>query len=83
MPTADPIWSVGSDPAQARAYTLWAAVLDQDITQIVSQMLEDSPSGDLLRDMQPVFAVIAPQDRVDRVEMAGLHVRSAASPAPR
>ncbi|MCP1558011.1 UNVERIFIED_ORG: hypothetical protein M2438_002094 [Methylobacterium sp. SuP10 SLI 274] len=71
---------VRPDPAQAHAYTLWTAILDQDIRQIVSQMLEDSPRGDLLRDTQPVFTVIAPQDRVDMVEMTGLHIRSAASP---
>ncbi|OHV15442.1 hypothetical protein BK022_19015 [Methylorubrum extorquens] len=71
---------VRPDLAQAHAYTLWTAILDQDIRQIVSQMLEDSPRGDLLRDTQPVFAVIAPEDRVDMAEVTGLHIRSAASP---
>lgn len=71
---------VRPDPAQAHAYTLWSAVLDQDIRQIASQMLEDSPRGDLLRDTQPVFAVISPQDRAEMVDMTGLQNWSAASP---
>lgn len=71
---------VRPDPAQAHAYTLWAAVLDQEIRQIVSQMLEDSPRGDLLRDTQPVFVVLSPQERVERVGMAGFQDRPAASP---
>ncbi|CAO4152812.1 hypothetical protein PKCBPO_03785 [Methylorubrum thiocyanatum] len=71
---------VRPDPAQAHAYTLWADLLNQDVGQIVRQMLEDSPKGDLLRDTQPVFAVISPQERRGRAEVADHQDRPAASP---
>ncbi len=54
---------VRPDPSQARDYALWADLLNRDIRQIVTQLLEDSPRGDLLRDTQPVFVVVSPQER--------------------
>ncbi|KAB7783402.1 hypothetical protein [Methylorubrum populi] len=71
---------VRPDPAQAHAYTLWADLLNQDVGQIVRQMLEDSPKGDLLRDTQPVFTVVSPGERIEMVEVAGLQNRSWANP---
>ncbi|MCJ2070191.1 hypothetical protein MKK75_15525 [Methylobacterium sp. J-030] len=54
---------VRPDPAQARYYALWVELLRRDVRQIVRQMLEDTPQGDLLRDTQPVFVVISPEER--------------------
>lgn len=71
---------VRPDPAQAHAYTLWADLLNQDVGQIVRQMLEDSPKGDLLRDTQPVFTVLSPEERIEMVEVAGRQNRSWANP---
>ncbi|MEH3116086.1 MAG: hypothetical protein PGN25_00250 [Methylorubrum populi] len=71
---------VRPDPAQAHAYILWTALLDQDIRQVVRQLLEDTPRGDLLRDTQPVFAVLSPRERIEMVEVAGLQDRPSASP---
>ena len=71
---------VRPDPAQAYAYTLWADLLNQDVGQIVRQMLEDSPKGDLLRDTQPVFTVLSPEERIEMVEVAGRQNRSWANP---
>lgn len=67
------------DPGQARYYALWADLLDRDIRQMVSQMLEDSPRGDLLRETQPVFVVVAPHERMG---MDGLRVDDALGPDP-
>ena len=68
--------------AQAHAYSLWNALLDQDISQIVRQMLEDSPKGELLRDTQPVFTVISSQGG-KMAEVVGLQNRPTASPERR
>ncbi len=38
-------------------------LLRQDVRQIVRQMLADTSQGDLLRDTQPVFVVIPPEER--------------------
>ncbi|MCJ2054641.1 hypothetical protein [Methylobacterium sp. J-070] len=54
---------VRPDPAQARYYALWMDLLRQDVRQIVRQMLADTPQGDLLRDTQPVFVVVPPEER--------------------
>ena len=73
---------VRPDPAQAHAYSLWNALLDQDISQIVRQMLEDSPKGELLRDTQPFFTVISSQGG-KMAEVVGLQNRPTASPERR
>lgn len=54
---------VRPDPAQAQYYELWMNLLRQDVRQIVRQMLADTSQGDLLRDTQPVFVVIPPEER--------------------
>ncbi len=71
---------VRPDPAQAHAYTLWADLLNQDVGQIVRQMLEDSPKGDLLRDTQPVFTVVSPEERIEMLEVDGRQNRSWTNP---
>lgn len=71
---------VRPDPAQSHAYRLWTDLLDQDVGQIVRQMLEDSPKGDLLRDTQPIFAVMSQQERSGRAEAAERRDQPAASP---
>lgn len=57
---------VRPDPAQARYYELWMDLLCQDVRQIARQMLADTSQGDLLRDTQPVFLVIPPEERAQR-----------------
>ncbi len=49
------------DPHQARAYTRWAEILKQPPAAIVTSLLEDSPSGQWLRDTAPVFVVVDSQ----------------------
>lgn len=61
---------VRPDPAQARYYAMWSDLLRHDVRQIVRRMLADTPEGDLLRDTQPVFVVIPPEERRQSREAA-------------
>ncbi|MCJ2058486.1 hypothetical protein MKL09_18265 [Methylobacterium sp. J-048] len=53
---------VRTDLRQSRYYVLWTDLLHQDVRQIVRCMLEDTAQGDLLRDTQPVFVVLPPEE---------------------
>jgi hypothetical protein len=52
------------DPRQSRYYSLWNDLLRKDVRLVVRRMLEDTPEGDLLRDTQPVFVVLSPDERI-------------------
>ncbi|CAM2770961.1 MULTISPECIES: hypothetical protein [Methylobacterium] len=53
---------VRTDPQQSQYYTLWADLLRRDVRQLVRHLLEDTAEGDLLRDTQPVFVVLPPEE---------------------
>lgn len=73
---------IRADPGQARDYALRVDLLGRDIRQMVSQMPEDSPRGDLLRERQPVFVVVAPHERMGMDRPAGLRIDDALGPDP-
>jgi hypothetical protein len=51
------------DPQPGRHYVIWDDLLRGDVRELVRRLLEDSPEGALLRETQPVFCVLSPEQR--------------------
>jgi len=46
---------MANDPHQAKYAVMWLELLSHPIDQIIQRLLEDTPSGDLLRQTRPPF----------------------------
>ncbi|HMK80028.1 MAG TPA: hypothetical protein VK438_10280 [Xanthobacteraceae bacterium] len=62
---------MSNDPAQTRHFAMWQEQLRHNVVDIVRNLLEDSPRGNLLRDTQPVFCVLPDEVRREIIKRAG------------
>lgn len=61
---------MSGDTTQSPYLIMWEELLRSDVADIVRNLLADTPRGALLRDTQPVFCVLSPEERQEIIVRA-------------